>query len=83
MTEEEIKKCMDSIQDILLDLQLDGKVELEEITTTTEEDKTITRISMQPIFNSDEEKATFMEKAMSLGYITEKVESAAEAVERS
>lgn len=74
---------MDSIQDILLDLQLDGKVELEEITTTTEEDKTITRISMQPIFNSDEEKATFMEKAMSLGYITEKVESVAEAVERS
>jgi hypothetical protein len=75
MNEEETKKYMTQIQDILLDLQLEGKIDIEEITTHQEEDGTdITTIRIQPILKSQEEVDEFYRRAKMLGYVKEPIE---------
>jgi hypothetical protein len=73
MTDEENEEYMAAIQDMLLDLQLDGKVKIEEITTTDEADGgTTTNIRIRPIINTEEEMEEFLRKVRACGYIEEK-----------
>lgn len=70
MTEQERKKYMEQIQDVLLDLQLEGKIKIEEITTKSENGCDITTIQIQPVLNSQEEVEEFYRRAKACGYIT-------------
>jgi hypothetical protein len=75
MTEEERKKYMEEIQDVLLDLQLEGKIKIEEISSQAEGDRETTTIRIQPILNTQEEVEEFYRRAKMCGYITQKEET--------
>ena len=74
MTEEERKKYMEKIQDVLLDLQLEGKIKIEEISSETEGDRQTTTIRIQPILNTQEEIEEFYRRAKMCGYTTQEEE---------
>lgn len=75
MTEEERKKYMEEIQDVLLDLQLEGKIKIEEISSQTEGDRHTTTIRIQPILNTQEEIEEFYQRAKMCGYTTQEEET--------
>jgi hypothetical protein len=72
MTEEENKKFIEIIQDALLDMQLEGRLKIEEISTDSEEGM---NIRIKPIINSNEEAEEFMARMRACGYTAEKIDN--------
>jgi hypothetical protein len=76
MNEEEKKKYMEQIQDVLLDLQLEGRIKIEEITEESRDDGAeVTTIRIQPVIKSQEELEDFLKRAAALGYTMEPAEN--------
>jgi|LakMenEpi03Aug12_release.lakeMendotaPanAssembly.Ray.scaffolds.fasta_scaffold3571743_1 hypothetical protein len=72
MTDEEKKKYMEQIQDVLLDLQLEGKIHIEEITEEAGDNgEQITTIRIQPVLKTQEEVEEFLQRVKALGYMSD------------
>jgi hypothetical protein len=72
--EEERKKYMEQIQDVLLDLQLEGRIKIEEITEESRDDGAeVTTIRIQPVLKNQEELEEFLRRAAALGYTREPI----------
>lgn len=75
MTEEENKKFIESIQDALLDMQLEGRLKIDEISTDSAEGMAI---RIKPVLNSNKEAEEFIARMRACGYTAEKIDNAAQ-----